>query len=45
MTTFGDFKLERFFAKHEFTAKYLISCSDSESITLRELLDFEPGNG
>ncbi len=41
---FEDFKLERFFAKHEFTAKHLISCSDSESIHLSELLDFEPGS-
>lgn len=38
---FEDFKLERYFAKHEFTAKYLLSCSDSESIRLGELLDFE----
>jgi len=43
MAIFGDFKLERFFAKYEFTAKHLISCSDSESILLGELLDFEPG--
>lgn len=44
MHFFDDFKLERYFAKHEFTAKYLISCSDSESIHLNELLDFEPGS-
>jgi aspartate/methionine/tyrosine aminotransferase len=41
---FEDFKLERYFAQHEFTAKHLISCSDAESIPLRELLDFEPGS-
>lgn len=33
-----DFRLERFFAKHEFTAKYLLSASDCESITLDEIL-------
>lgn len=41
---FEDFKLERFFAKHEFTAKHLISCSDAESIRLGELLDYEEGS-
>jgi len=32
------FKLERFFAKHEFTARYLLSPSDCETLSLRELL-------
>ncbi len=32
------FKLERYFAQHEFTAKYLLSPSDCESLTLKELL-------
>lgn len=41
---FDDFKLERHFARHEFTARYLISCSDAESVPLRDLLDFEPGS-
>ncbi|MBS1961451.1 MAG: aminotransferase class I/II-fold pyridoxal phosphate-dependent enzyme [Bdellovibrionales bacterium] len=36
--------MERHFARHEFTARHLISCSDAESIHLRELLDFEPGS-
>ena len=34
------FELERFFAKHEFTAKYLLCCSDPEPLTMQELLDF-----
>jgi aspartate/methionine/tyrosine aminotransferase len=32
------FKLERYFALHEFTAKYLLSPSDCESLSLSELL-------
>ncbi len=32
------FKLERFFAKYEFTAKYLLCCSDCEGLTQKELL-------
>ncbi len=35
----NDFKLERYFAIHEFTAKYLLSPSDCESLTMKELLD------
>ncbi len=33
------FKLERYFAKYEFSAPYLLSCSDCEALSLRELLD------
>jgi len=33
------FILERYFAKHEFSAKYLLSSSDCESLTLPELLE------
>lgn len=33
------FALERFFAKYEFSAKYLLCSSDTESVTLREALD------
>ena len=36
------FKLERFFAKHEFSAPYLLCSSDCESMTVGELLAFEP---
>jgi len=35
----NDFKLERYFAKHEFTAKYLLSSSDCDGFSLRNLLD------
>lgn len=33
------FKLERYFAIHEFTAPYLMSCSDCEALTVPELLE------
>lgn len=32
------FELERYFAKHEFTARYLLSSSDCEALTMSELL-------
>jgi len=32
------FALERYFAKYEFSAPYLLSCSDAEPLTLKELL-------
>ncbi len=32
------FTLERYFAKYEFSAPYLLSCSDAEPLTLTELL-------
>ncbi|MBU1750000.1 MAG: aminotransferase class I/II-fold pyridoxal phosphate-dependent enzyme [Chloroflexi bacterium] len=32
------FKLERYLAQHEFQARYFLSASDCESLTLRELL-------
>jgi aspartate/methionine/tyrosine aminotransferase len=38
------FKLERFFAKYEFSAPYLLSSSDCESLSVKELLDLEPGS-
>lgn len=37
------FKLERYFAKYEFSAKYLLASSDCESLSIEELLAFEPG--
>ncbi|MBI3590923.1 MAG: aminotransferase class I/II-fold pyridoxal phosphate-dependent enzyme [Candidatus Melainabacteria bacterium] len=40
----ADFELERFFAKYEFTAPYLLCSSDPESFSLEELLSFEPGS-
>jgi len=36
------FQLERYFARHEFSAPYLLSCSDCESMTLEALLTMEP---
>ena len=35
----GPFALERYFGVHEFSAKVLLSSSDVESLTMRELLD------
>ena len=37
------FRLERYFAKHEFSAPYLLCSSDCESMELRDLLALEPG--
>ena len=38
-----SFALERYFARHEFQAPYLLCCSDCESMELRDLLALEPG--
>jgi aspartate/methionine/tyrosine aminotransferase len=35
---YTPFKLERYFAQYEFKVKYVLSASDCESMTLRELL-------
>jgi aspartate/methionine/tyrosine aminotransferase len=35
----NPFKLERYFAKYEFSVKYLLSSSDCESLTMAELLE------
>ncbi len=40
-----EFKLERYFAAHEFNAPYLLCCSDCESMPIKDLLAFEPGAG
>ena len=37
------FQLERYFAKHEFSAPYLLCSSDCESMHVDELLALEPG--
>ncbi|HOX92111.1 MAG TPA: aminotransferase class I/II-fold pyridoxal phosphate-dependent enzyme, partial [Spirochaetales bacterium] len=42
MAFFQAFALERFFAKHEFSARYLLCSSDCESFPIRELLAMEP---
>lgn len=39
----NDFKLEVFFGKHEFTAPYLLTQSDCESMSIEALLSFEAG--
>jgi aspartate/methionine/tyrosine aminotransferase len=36
------FRIEQYFGKYEFTAKYLLSSSDAESRTIKELLDLDP---
>lgn len=38
-----DFKLEVFFGKYEFTAPYLLSQSDCETMSVSALLSLEPG--
>ena len=39
----NDFKLECYFGLYEFTAPYLLTQSDCESMTTEELLSMEPG--
>jgi aspartate/methionine/tyrosine aminotransferase len=36
------FRLERYFAEYEFTAPYLLCCSDCESLSIQDLLRLEP---
>ncbi len=36
------FQLERYFAQHEFTAPFLLCCSDCESMPIGDLLALEP---
>ncbi|MGO8694389.1 MAG: aminotransferase class I/II-fold pyridoxal phosphate-dependent enzyme [Rectinemataceae bacterium] len=43
MSFFQPFRLERFFAEHEFGARYLLCSSDCETIETRELLAMEEG--
>jgi aspartate/methionine/tyrosine aminotransferase len=38
----APFRIEQYMGKYEFTAKYLLSSSDSESRTIADLLSFEP---
>jgi aspartate/methionine/tyrosine aminotransferase len=38
------FRLERYFAEHEFSAPHLLCSSDCESLALGELLALEPGS-
>jgi aspartate/methionine/tyrosine aminotransferase len=39
----APFKLERYFARYEFSARYLLCSSDCESLPVSGLLDLEPG--
>jgi aspartate/methionine/tyrosine aminotransferase len=39
----APFRIEEYFGKYEFTAKYLLSSSDAESRTIADLLSLEPG--
>ncbi len=39
------FKLERYFAKYEFTTEFLLCSSDCESMSIADLLALEPGAG
>ena len=43
MPFFQPFALERYFAEHEFSARYLLSSSDCETMSTRELLALESG--
>ncbi len=36
------FLLERYFARHEFSAPYLLCCSDCETLAIQDLLELEP---
>jgi aspartate/methionine/tyrosine aminotransferase len=44
MPFFKPFKLERFFAEYEFSVRYLLSSSDCETMSVRELLALEEGS-
>jgi aspartate/methionine/tyrosine aminotransferase len=37
------FRIEEYMGKYEFAAKYLLSSSDAESVTIEEILSLEPG--
>lgn len=41
--TLPPFRLERFFARYEFTVEHLLGASDCESLSVGELLALEPG--
>ena len=38
----APFRIEQYYAVHEFTAPYMLSSSDAESVTTAELLALEP---
>lgn len=37
------FRIEHYFSRHEFSARYLLASSDAESRTIQEVLALEPG--
>src|SRR4051794_40852319 len=39
----APFAIEEFYAKHEFSTRFMLSSSDCESTTIGALLDLEPG--
>jgi aspartate/methionine/tyrosine aminotransferase len=41
--TLAPFALERWFARHEFSARHLLCASDCESMSVEDLLALEPG--
>jgi aspartate/methionine/tyrosine aminotransferase len=38
----NPFRIERYYAQYEFTTRYMLSSSDCESRTIREVLELEP---
>jgi len=38
----GPFRIERYYARYEFTTRYMLSSSDCESRTIESLLELEP---
>jgi aspartate/methionine/tyrosine aminotransferase len=45
MAALQPFKLERYFAQHEFSARYLLSASDCETLSVAELLALADDDG
>jgi len=39
----APFRIEEYMARHEFSANYLLSSSDAQSVTISDLLALEPG--
>jgi aspartate/methionine/tyrosine aminotransferase len=39
----SPFRIEQYYARHEFTAAYMLSSSDAESVAVADLLALEPG--
>ncbi|RDI75922.1 Aspartate/tyrosine/aromatic aminotransferase [Gaiella occulta] len=39
----APFRIEQYYARHEFTARYMLSSSDAESVAVADVLALEPG--